>query len=268
MTDMECKMGESSNVNIKVEDRVAVVTLNNPPLNTINTATLEDLIAAMEQVLADDEVKVIVITGSGRSFCAGADVKEFQQVLGTPAFMKTIRDGHQLFTRIEMSSKPVIAAVNGRFCLGGGCELALSCHIRIAEEGVKFGQTEIKLGLIPGWGGTQRLGRLVGLGRALEMILTGDHIRTPEAYRIGLVNKVVPKGEALEAALRTARRLAVLSGVALGKALAAVYEGLDMTREGGLANEVIRFSEVAESEDIREGLTAFLEKRRPQFKDR
>jgi enoyl-CoA hydratase/carnithine racemase len=261
-------MEESKNVNVEVEDRVAVVTLNNPPLNTINSPTLEGLMAAVEHVLADDEVKVVVITGSGRSFCAGADVKEFQEVLGTPAFMKRIRDGHQLFARIEKSSKPVIAAVNGRYCLGGGCELALACHMRIAEEGVKFGQTEIKLGLIPGWGGTQRLRRLVGMGRALEMILTGDHIRSQEAYRIGLVNKVVPKGEALEAALRVARRLAVLGGVALGKALAAVYEGLDMTHEGGLSNEVVRFSEVGESEDIREGLAAFLEKRRPEFQDR
>jgi len=146
--------------------------------------------------------------------------------------------------------------------------LALACHIRIAEESVKFGQTEIKLGLIPGWGGTQRLARLVGLGRAIEMILTGDHVRAKEAYRIGLVNQLVPKGEALPTALRLAQRLAALSSVAMGKALAAVYEGLDMTREGSLANEVMRFSEVAESDDIREGLAAFQEKRRPEFRDR
>ena len=261
-------MGEPEYVKISTEERVAVVRIDNPPLNTINSPTLAALEAAVEQVLSDDEVKVIVITGTGKSFCAGADVKEFQAVLGTPAFMKKIRDGHRLFARIENSHKPVIVAVNGRYCLGGGCELALACHIRIAEEGAKFGQTEIKLGLIPGWGGTQRLARLVGLGRALEMILSGDHIRASEAYRIGLVNKIVPKGEALQAALNMARRMAAFSGLALGKALAAVYEGLDMTREGGLANEVIRFSEVAESEDICEGLNAFLEKRRPQFKDR
>jgi enoyl-CoA hydratase/carnithine racemase len=265
---MERKMGEYENVHVKVEERVGIVQIDNPPLNTINGATFDDLEAAVNEVLADDEVKVIVITGTGKSFCAGADVKEFQAMLGTPAFMKKIRDGHRLFARIESSPKPVIAAVNGRYCLGGGCELILACHIRIAEEGVKFGQTEIKLGLIPGWGGTQRLGRQIGLGRALEMILTGDHVRAQKAYRIGLVNKVVPEGEALQVALNMARRLTALSGVALAKALAAVYEGLDMTREGGLANEVIRFSEVADSEDIREGLTAFQEKRRPQFKDR
>lgn len=261
-------MGKYQNVNVNVEDRVGIVTLDHPPLNTVNSATFDDLEAAVNEVLIDDEVKVVVITGAGESFCAGADVKEFQSMLGTPAFMKKIRDGHRLFARIENSRKPMIAAVNGRYCLGGGCELALACHMRIAEEGVKFGQTEIKLGLIPGWGGTQRLGRLIGLGRAIEMILTGDHIRAQEAYRIGLVNKVVPKGEALQIALNMARRLAALSGVALSRALSAVYEGLDMTREGGLANEVICFSEVADSEDIREGLGAFLEKRRPEFKDR
>jgi len=261
-------MGEYQNVNVKVEDRIGIVTIDHPPLNTIDGATFDDLEAAVDEVLADDEVKVIVITGSEKSFCAGADVKEFQSVLGTPAFMKKIRDGHRLFSRIETSPKPVIAAVSGRYCLGGGCELALACHIRVAEESVKFGQTETKLGLIPGWGGTQRLARLVGLGRAIEMILTGDHVRAKEAHRIGLVNQVVRKGEVLPSALRLAQRLAALSSVAMGKALAAVYEGLDMTREGGLANEVIRFSEVAESEDIREGLAAFQEKRRPQFQDK
>jgi enoyl-CoA hydratase/carnithine racemase len=261
-------MGESQKVQVKVEDRVAVVAFDNPPLNTISGATFEQFEAAIDQVLADDEVKVIVITGTGNSFCAGADVKEFHSVLGTPVFMEKIREGHALFERIERSAKPVIAAVNGRFCLGGGCELALACHIRIAEEGVKFGQTEIKLGLIPGWGGTQRLARQVGFGKALEMILTGDHIRAREAYRIGLVNKVVPKGEALQSALKMARRLATLSGFALSKALDAVHASLDLTREEGLDYEIARFAEVAESEDIREGLDAFKEKRRPRFKDR
>jgi enoyl-CoA hydratase/carnithine racemase len=268
MTDMECKMRELENVHITLEDQVAIVTLDNPPLNTINSETYDDFETAIDQVLADDGVKVIVITGKGKSFCAGADVKEFQAVLGTPAFMQKIRDGHTVFDRIERSPKPVIAAVNGRYCLGGGCELALACHMRIAEEGVKFGQTEIKLGLIPGWGGTQRLVRLVGLGRAIEMILTGNHVRAKEAHRIGLVNKVVPKGEALDSALRLARRIAALSSVALAKALDAIYAGLDGTRAEGLAYEIARFAEMAESEDIREGLAAFQEKRRPQFVDR
>jgi enoyl-CoA hydratase/carnithine racemase len=265
-------MGESDNVQYKVgvnvQERVAVITLDNPPLNTISSVVYDQFEAAVERVLADDEVKVVVITGAGNSFCAGADVKEFASVLGTPVFMQKIRDGHSLFRRIERAKKPVIAAVNGRYCLGGGCELALACHIRIAEEGVKFGQTEIKLGLIPGWGGTQRLARQVGFGKALEMILTGDHVRAKEAYRIGLVNQLAPKGEALQAALRMARRLAALSGVALAKALDAVHASQVLPLDEGLAYEIDRFAEVVESEDIREGLMAFQEKRRPQFKDR
>jgi enoyl-CoA hydratase/carnithine racemase len=189
-------------------------------------------------------------------------------VTGTPALMEKIRDGHAIMNKIERSPKPIIAAINGRYCLGGGSELALACHIRIAEEKVKLGQTEIKLGLIPGWGGTQRLARLVGLGKAVELILTGDHIRADEAYRIGLVNRVVPAGEALPEALRMAKRIATLGGVAIAKALDAIYAGLDMELDAGLAYEIDRFAEVAETEDIREGLSAFLEKRRPQFKDR
>ncbi len=178
------------------------------------------------------------------------------------------RAGQILLHKIERSPKPIIAAVNGRFCLGGGNELILACHVRIAEESVKFGQPEIKLGLIPGWGGTQRLVRLVGLGKAVEMILTGNHIRAKEAYRIGLVNEVVPEGTAMEAAMRLAKRIAALSSVAIAKALDAIYAGLEMDLEEGLAYEAARFSEMADTEDMREGLSAFLERRRPQFQNR
>jgi enoyl-CoA hydratase/carnithine racemase len=176
--------------------------------------------------------------------------------------------GQGLFNKIERSPKPVIAAINGRFCLGGGCELALACHIRIAEESVKIGQTEIKLGLIPGWGGTHRLIRTVGLGKAVEMVLTGDHIRAKEAYRVGLVNRLVPEGEALAEAMRMARRIAALSSVALAKALDVIYGSLDLSLEDALELEATRFSELADTEDTREGLSAFLEKRRPQFRGR
>jgi enoyl-CoA hydratase/carnithine racemase len=261
-------MGKLENVHVTVEDRIAVLTIDHPPVNSLDRATFDDLHHAFGQVLADDEVKVIVLTGTGRSFIAGADVNALAGMATVEDAEGLAREGHTLYLRIERSPKPVIAAINGRYCLGGGCEMALACHIRIAEEGVKFGQTEIKLGLIPGWGGTQRLARQVGFGRALEMILTGDHVRAKEAYRIGLVNQVVPKGEALEAALRMARRMAALSGVALAKALDAVHASLNMPLDEGLAYEIARFSEVAESEDIREGLAAFQEKRRPQFKDR
>jgi enoyl-CoA hydratase/carnithine racemase len=176
--------------------------------------------------------------------------------------------GQALCNTIERAPKPVIAAINGRYCLGGGNELALACHIRIAEERVKIGQTEIALGLIPGWGATQRLTRLVGLGKATELILTGDPIRATEAHRIGLVNKVVPEGSALREALRMGKRMAALSGVALAKALDAIYAGLDLGFQQGLAYETARFAEITETDDAREGLSAFLEKRKPEFRDR
>jgi enoyl-CoA hydratase/carnithine racemase len=255
-------------VHIEVEDRVAVLTIDHPPVNTLTQATFDDLEAAFAQVLADGDVKVIVITGTGRSFISGADVNEMAALSTVEELAEKAEQGHALFRSIERSSKPVIAAINGRYCLGGGNELAIACHIRIAEEKVKFGQPEIKLGLVPGWGGSQRLARLVGLGRAVEMILTGDHIRAQEAYRIGLVNRVVPEGEALNEAMRMAKYIASLSSLALERALDTIYRGLDMSPDEGLAYEAKRFSELAATEDMREGVRAFLEKRRPSFQDR
>jgi enoyl-CoA hydratase/carnithine racemase len=261
-------MADYQNVHLTVENRVAVLTIDHPPLNTIDEATFRDLDAALDEVLADGEVKVIILTGTGRSFVAGADIGDLNALADVEDTLTKARAGQALFDKIERSHKPVIAAINGRYCLGGGNELILACHLRVAEESVKFGQTEIKLGLIPGWGGTQRLVRLVGLGKAIEMILTGDHIRASEAHRIGLVNVVVPEGEALQEAQRMARRIAALSGVAIAKALDAIYAGLELDLAEGLAYEAARFSEMAATEDMHEGLSAFLEKRRPRFRDR
>jgi enoyl-CoA hydratase len=257
-----------ANVHVEVEDRIAVLRVDHPPVNTLDSPTFYALKDAFRDVLADDEVKVIVITGTDKSFIAGADVNEMASLSTVEALAAKARDGHELFLSIERSSKPVIAAINGRYCLGGGNELAIACHIRIAEEKVKFGQPEIKLGLIPGWGGSQRLARLVGLGRAVELILTGDHIRAQEAHRIGLVNRVVPEGEALNEAMRLAKEIASLSSVALARALDTIYSGLDTSPEEALAYEATRFSELATTEDMREGVHAFLEKRRPSFQDR
>jgi enoyl-CoA hydratase len=255
-------------VHVTIEERVGILAIDHPPLNVLDEATFYGLETAFEQVSADHEVKVIVITGTGKAFCAGANVADMALLTTEEALLGKAQQGHGLFLSVERSPKPVIAAINGRFCLGGGNELAMACHIRIAEEKVKFGQPEIALGLIPGWGGSQRLVRLVGLGRALEMILTGEHIRAQEAQRIGLVNRVVPEGEALSRALRLAKRMASLSGLALARALDTVYRGLDMGYEEALAYEAARFGEMAQTEDMREGVQAFLEKRRPSFQDR
>jgi enoyl-CoA hydratase/carnithine racemase len=256
------------NVHVTVQDRIAVLAIDHPPVNTLDAATFLDLSTAFDAAMADVAVKVIIITGTGKSFIAGADVNELCAIASVEEAKDKAEAGHSLFRRIERACKPVIAAINGRYCLGGGSELALACHIRIAEERVKFAQPEIKLGLIPGWGATQRLIRLVGLGKATELILTGEHIRADEAYRIGLVNKVVPEGTALQEALRMAGRMASLSSLALAKALDAIYAGLNMSLDEGLAYEAACFSEMAATEDMREGLNAFIEKRTPEFKDR
>jgi enoyl-CoA hydratase/carnithine racemase len=261
-------MAAYRNVQVDVEDRVAVLTIDHPPVNALDRDTFADLKGAFEQALSDKEVKAIVIAGAGQSFVAGADINELRAIGGAEEARAMAQAGHELLNAIERSPKPVIAAVNGRFCLGGGNELILACHVRIAERSAKFGQPEIKLGLIPGWGATQRLTRLVGLGKAVELILTGDHIRATEAHRIGLVNDVVEDGTALEAAKRMGARLAASSGVGLAKALDAIYTGLELDRQAGLAYEIERFAEMADTEDRREGLSAFLEKRRPEFKDR
>ncbi len=261
-------MEKLENVHVTIEERIAVLTIDHPPVNTLDRATFDALEQAFERVLADDEVKVIVLTGTGRSFIAGADVNGLAAMASVEDAERLAKEGQALYLRIERSPKPVIAAINGRYCLGGGNELAMACHIRIAEEKVKFGQPEIKLGLIPGWGGSRRLVYLVGLGKALELILTGDHVRAAEAERIGLVNRVVPEGGALNAALDLAKQLAALSGQALRRALDVVYACLDLDAEQGMAYEAKRFGEMAGTEDMREGLSAFLEKRRPEFHDR
>jgi enoyl-CoA hydratase/carnithine racemase len=179
-----------------------------------------------------------------------------------------IRQGQLLFSKIERSPKPVIAAINGRFCLGGGTELVMACHIRLAEDSVQFGQPEIKLGIMPGWGGTQRLPRLVGKGRALEIVLGGGNIKAQEAFRIGLVNKVVPVGTVVREAKRWAKALSMWGGVAVSTIIRSVNEGEEMSLDDALKNDADLFSKLTETDDMREGVTAFIEKRRPKFQDK
>ncbi len=263
-------MTERQYIHLSVEERVAVLTVDHPPANAFNTQVVAELEDAFNEVTANDEVKVIIITGAGQLFVAGADINEIYELKDKPEeAMAFIRRTQKLFLAIERSEKPVIAAMNGRFALGGGLELAMACHIRLAEDGLRLGQPEINLGLIPGWGGTQRLPRLVGKGRALEMILTGDAITAQEAYRIGLVNKVVPAGTVIKEAQGLARKLATTkSKLPMAAALRAVNTGLEQNMEDALETEARQFVSLAGSEDVAEGLKAFLEKRKPTFKDK
>lgn len=261
-------MGDYQNLKMSVEDRAAILTIDHPPANAFDPQTVMDLNAAFDEATDSPEVKVIIITGAGQFFVAGADINVIKRIQGYDEAFELVRAGQKLFSKIEASNKPVIAAINGRACLGGGNELAMACHIRLAEDSVQFGQPEIKLGIIPGWGGTQRLTRLVGKGNAIELILGGGNIKAQEAYRIGLVNKVVPVGTVVREAKRWAKVLSMWGALAVGAALQAINEGLGMSLEDGLVHEAELFAKLTATEDMREGVAAFLEKRRPDFKDK
>jgi enoyl-CoA hydratase/carnithine racemase len=230
-----------------------------------------ELEEAIDELMAADDVKAVVITGGGtNAFVAGADIPEIKEQLESAdeaGASEFIERGHRTFLKIETASKPIIAAING-FCLGGGLELSMACHMRICSDRARLGQPEINLGIIPGWGGTQRLPRLVGKGKAIEMILTGDMITAQEAYRIGLVNKVVPGGAVLKEAQGLARKIASKSKFPTAATLEAVSSGLQVSIEEGLKIEAEQFLILKEKEDPREGVSAFLEKRQPQFKDK
>jgi len=256
------------NLLLERDGGVAVVTLNRPSvLNALNRATLRELGAAMAELRDDEAVRAVILTGAGeKAFVAGADIRELAELtpVGGQAYAAA---GQRLFDAIEQLGKPVIAAVNG-FALGGGCELAMACTIRIAADTAKFGQPEVKLGVIPGFAGTQRLPRLVGKGRALELILTGATIDAAEAYRIGLVNRVCPAAALMGEARVMAQTIAGLAPIAIRHALEAVNRGLDMTAADGGAFEAALFGLVASTDDMREGTRAFVEKRKAAFTGR
>jgi enoyl-CoA hydratase/carnithine racemase len=262
-------MGEWQYIRTEVEDRVATLTIDHPPVNSFNTEVIGELDEAVDELLADDAVKAVVITGGGtNAFVAGADIPEIKKMLEQEGGLKMAAEaGHALFTKIEQATKPFIAAIDG-FCLGGGQELALACHMRICSDRSRLGQPEINLGVIPGWGGTQRLPRHVGRGKAIELILTGDMIRAQEAYRIGLVNKVVPGGAVLKEAQGLARKIAGKSKIPTAAALRAITAGAEVPLEEGLKIEQEAFVSLQDTEDALEGISAFIEKRQAQFKDR
>ncbi|MBA3439926.1 MAG: enoyl-CoA hydratase/isomerase family protein [Pyrinomonadaceae bacterium] len=254
---------------ILVERRglVALITINRPEKrNALNIQTREEGAAALEELREDDSVRVVVFTGAGeRAFVAGADIGEFAG--RTAITQRDVMLGRSIFTAIDTFPKPVIAMVNG-YCLGGGCELALACDLRIASDTAVFGQPEINLGIIPGGGGTQRLTRLIGEGKAMEMILTGDSVDAQTALALGLVNMVVPFAELEAKTMELANRIAEKSPVALRLAKEAVKTASRSNLDEGLRREVDLFALCFSSEDKDEGVRAFLEKRKPDFKGR
>jgi len=254
------------NLLFEVDGAVAVVTINRPSvLNALNSATLDEIRTAFDTVQRDEAIRVAILTGAGeKSFVAGADINELARQTPTTGRAHA-RAGQAVLDRIERLGKPVIAAING-YALGGGCELAMACTLRIAADTSKLGQPEIALGIIPGYGGTQRLPRLIGQGRALELILTGAPISAVEAHRLGLVNQVVPAAELMTRARQLAAILAQQPPIAVRYALEAVNHGLEMPLESALAYEATFFGLLAATDDMREGTRAFLEKRKPVFR--
>lgn len=259
--------GPEGQIQLAIESHVAQVTINRPKvMNALSRQTLDLLEEVLDRLEEDDEVRAVVLTGAGeKAFVAGADIKEIQE-LDRAAGETFSRRGQDLFSRIETFPKVVIAAVNG-FALGGGCELAMACDIRVAAENARFGQPEINLGILPGYGGTQRLPRRVGQGHALELLLTGDMIDAGRAHELGLVERMVPEGSALKEATDLARAIAgkaPLAVAAIKRAVAAsVSEG-----SGGFETEADEFGQIMESQDKDEGVSAFLEKRSATWKGR
>ena len=256
------------NLLIDRDGGVAVITMNRPKvLNALNMQTLDELRRAILDLKRDDAVRVVILTGAGeKSFVAGADINELATQTPTGGREHAIAGQHVLDS-IEHMGKPVIAAING-FALGGGCELAMACTIRLAADTARLGQPEINLGIVPGYGGTQRLARIVGRGRALEILLTGDMLSASEAYRLGLVNRVVPAAELMTEARKLAAALAAKAPIAVRYILEAVHRGLDMPLAEAQNFEATLFGLVASTDDMREGTTAFLEKRKADFKGR
>jgi len=254
-----------SYIKIKNEDLISEVIIDRPKaLNAMNSEIISDLTEAMQYVVTDKNTGVIIITGEGeKAFIAGADIKAMQKMNAKEAFDYG-RAGQLLTMTIEASPKPVIAAVNG-FALGGGCELAMACHMRIVSENASFGQPEVKLGLLPGWGGTQRLPKIVGVGKAIELITTGKIIDANESYRIGLANKICSQDQLMYESRKLASSILKNGPRAISSSLRCIYDGLMMSIEKGMEIEVEEFGELFRNDERMEGLTAFIEKRDPKF---
>ena len=255
-------------ITTELKEGIFTIVINRPDkLNALNKDVIAELGQAMEEVYSNGEIKTVLLTGAGeKAFVAGADISEFT-TLDADGGAALARIGQQkVFDKIEASPKPVIAAVNG-FALGGGCELAMSCHFRTASEGAKFGQPEVNLGLIPGYGGTQRLTQLVGKGKAMELIMTGDMVGADEAKALGLVNHVFPAAELIESTRKILSKIQTKAPIAISKVIACVNEAA-MGDAQGFDNEITRFGECFATADMKEGATAFIEKRKAVFTGR
>jgi enoyl-CoA hydratase len=256
------------NLLFEVSDKIARITFNRPNvLNALNRKTMDELGDCLKKVRADDDIRVLILTGAGeKAFIAGADITELSQQTPVNGPEFTLY-GQEIIHRLETLGKPAIAAING-FALGGGCELALACTLRIASRNAKLGQPEVKLGIIPGYGGSQRLPRLCGKGVAHELILTGEMISADEALRVGLVNRVVESGELLATAEAIAKKIIANAPLAVKYAMEAVERGMEMPQEEGLYLEATLFGLCCATQDMREGTRAFLEKRPAKFEGR
>lgn len=254
-------------ITFAVTDRIATITVNRPDkLNALNSATIGELGVAIDEARERDDVGAVMLTGAGRAFVAGADIGELNGQTPLSATARS-RKGQDVFRKFETSPKPTIAAING-FALGGGCELAMSCHLRIASEFAKLGQPEVKLGIVPGYGGTQRLPRLIGRGAALRLLLTGEIIDANEAFRLGLVDQVVPAAQLIETVTTLLKTMIANAPIALAGCIEILDRGHNVSLEEALRIESDAFGMLSSTEDVREGMQAFLDKRPPIFHGR
>jgi len=257
-------MVEYKNITFENQDGIGILTMNRPKaLNALNMETMKELDPFLDEIAKDESVKVLIITGSGKSFIAGADIKEMLHMTSKEGYAWG-KVGQSVFNKIERLPQPVIAAING-FALGGGCEMAMACDIRIASEKAKFGQPEVGLGIIPGFAGSQRLPRLVGKGRAKELLFTGEIIDAQEAYRIGLVNKLYPVEELIDSAKAMAKKIMKQGPYAVQLCKQAVNTGMEVDLDSGQEFEASLFGITCSTDDKKEGMTAFVEKRKAAF---
>lgn len=259
---------EFSTILLEYKNDIALITINQPKkLNALSKQVFDDLRSATKIIGNNPSAKGIVITGSGeKAFVAGADISEFENYNSDSVVENLSISGQKVFRALELFPKPTIAAVNG-FALGGGLELAMACHMRVASENARFGQPEVNLGLIPGYGGTQRLVQLIGKGKAMELLMTADLIKAPEALQLGLVNHVVPQNELLEKCFGIIEKIATKGPVAISKIVTAVDNYFNKTADA-FTEEAKLFGECFDTEDYKEGVAAFIEKRKPEFKNK